>query len=430
MRTHSLRTFNKPLIPSLHAAIYADEVKNSVRSLAVFYLYALLVVAAVICSLLPFRGQINSTTIALGLLLVILFVAMIWGSGPALFASVLAMLAFNFFFLPPFHTFTISDSQNWVALAAFFIAALAVGQLSARAKSRAEEAEAGRIKIRRLYEELREAFERASEAEAFKKSERLKSALLDAVTHDIRTPLTSIKASATLLLEDRESAELSEHLSADEQDALLKVITHGADRLDHFVEGIVDLARIDAGDMRLYRNWGAVEDIIEAALARAEVLTRLHKIDVVVAEELPVVRVDARAVAEVIYTLLDNASKYSPPNTSITIDAHRAAGDLIEIGVADRGPGIDVSLRQRVFERFYRASENGASDGRVGGIGMGLAIAKGIVEAHSGSIWIEDGRSGQGVRVAFTVPVGDDEVTQESGKGVSPVSHAQDARAT
>lgn len=404
--------------------------KNSVRSLAIGYLCALLVVAVVICSLLPFRGQINSTTIALGLLLVILFVAMLWGSGPALFASVLGMLAFNFFFLPPFHTLTIADPQNWVALTAFFVAALAVGQLSARAKRRAEEAEAGRIEIRRLYEELREAFERASEAEALKKSERLKSALLDAVTHDIRTPLTSIKASATLLLEDRETGELIEHLSANEQHALLQVITHGADRLDHFVEGIVDLARIDAGDMKLYRNWGAVEDIIDAALAQAEILTRQHRIEVVVAEELPVVRVDARAVSEVIYTLLDNASKYAPPDTAITIDAHRAADELVEIGVSDCGSGIDVDLRERVFERFYRAPGNGAPDGRAGGIGMGLAIAKGIVEAHGGRIWIEDRKPGPGVRVAFTVPVGDDDATRETGTGVSSVSQAQDARIT
>src|SRR5205823_2626968 len=215
-------------------------------------------------------------------------------------------------FLPPFHTFTIADPQNWVALAAFFITALAVGQLSARAKRRAEEAEAGKVENKRLYEELREAFDRASEAEAVKRSERLKSALLDAVTHDIRTPLTSIKASATLLLEDREASEQIEKLNADEQQALLQVITHGADRLDRFVEGIVDLARIDAGEMKLYRNWGAVEDIIDAALAQAEPLTRKHKITVLVADELPVVRVDARAVTEVIYTLLDNASKYAP----------------------------------------------------------------------------------------------------------------------
>src|SRR5438445_6402197 len=300
------------------------------------YVSAVLAVGVGTTLILPFRQQINSTTVALGYLLVVLFVAILGRSGPALIASLLAMLCFNFFFLPPFHTFTIADPQNWVALAAFFITALAVGQLSARARRRAEEAEAGRVEIRRLYEGLQSAFERASEAEALKKSERLKSALLDAVTHDIRTPLTSIKASATLLLEDRESSEQVEKLNANEQQALLQVITHGADRLDRFVEGIVDLARIDAGDMKLYRNWGAVEDIIDAALAQAEPLTRKHRIKVVIDEELPVVRVDARAVAEVIYTLLDNAGKYAPPETLITICARRVRDDLIEIAVEDQ----------------------------------------------------------------------------------------------
>src|SRR5258708_33830308 len=205
--------------------------------------------AAVTALLIPFRGHINSTTVALAFLLVVLFAAILWGSKPALIASILGMLSFNFFFLPPFHTFTIADPQNWVALAVFFITALTVGQLSARALRRASEAEAQRGEIKGLYEDLQEAFDRASEAEALKRSERLKSALLDAVTHDIRTPLTSIKASATLLLEDREANDQVEKLSSEEQNTMLRVITHGADRLDRFVEGIVDLARIETGDM-------------------------------------------------------------------------------------------------------------------------------------------------------------------------------------
>src|SRR5947207_10955160 len=289
------------------------------------YVSAVLAVGVGTTLILPFRQQINSTTVALGYLLVVLFVAILGRSGPALIASLLAMLCFNFFFLPPFHTFTIADPQNWVALTAFFITALAVGQLSARAKRRAEEAESSKGEIKHLYEELREAFDRASEAEAVKRSERLKSALLDAVTHDIRTPLTSIKASATLLLEDREAAAEVEKLSSEEQYAMLEVINHGADRLDRFVEGIVELARIEAGDMTLHRNWGAVDDIIEAALAQAEPLTRQHKIEVSIQEELPVVRVDARAVTEVIYTLIDNASKYAPPETTILIKADSLA---------------------------------------------------------------------------------------------------------
>jgi two-component system sensor histidine kinase KdpD len=284
---------------------------------------ALLAIACATAVALPFRAHVNVTTVALALLLAVLFAAIAFGSKPALAASVVGMLCFNFFFLPPYHTLTIADPQNWVALTAFFITAVTVGQLSARAKRRAEEAEAGRIENRRLYDELREAFDRASEAEAIKRSERLKSALLDAVTHDIRTPLTSIKASATLLLEDRDETESSAKLSEEEQHAILEVIEHSANRLDRFVEGIVDLARIEAGDISLHRNWGAVEDIIEAALAQAEPLTRNHKVKVSVAEELPVIRVDARTVTEVIYTLVDNASKYAPHCTTITIGACR-----------------------------------------------------------------------------------------------------------
>jgi K+-sensing histidine kinase KdpD len=376
------------------------------------YVLATLGIALLTIALLPLRGHINSTTIGFTFLLVVLFVAIFRGSKPALLASVLGMLCFNFFFLPPYHTFTIADPQNWVALAAFFITALAVGQLSARAKRRAEEAEGGRVEIRRLYDELREAFDRASEAEAVKRSERLKSALLDAVTHDIRTPLTSIKASATLLLEDREEEDQSAKLDPEEQVAILEVITHGADRLDRFVEGIVDLARIEAGDISLHRNWGSVDDLIDAALAQAEPLTRNHRIKVVVPDELPVVRVDARAVTEVIYALLDNASKYAAQGTLITIEAHRAADDLVEISVEDDGPGIPTKLRDRAFEKFYRVGGNGAAS-RSGGIGMGLAIAKGIVEAHGGHIWIEDAKSARGTRIVFTVPVGDDDDASE-----------------
>ena len=373
------------------------------------YLSGVLGIAGVTICLVPIREHANSTTIALGFLLVVLFVAILWGSRPALLASVLGMLCFNFFFLPPFYTFTIADSQNWIALTVFFITALAVGQLSARAKRRAEESEAGRREINRLYEELQDAFERASEAEAFKRSERLKSALLDAVTHDMRTPLTSIMASATLLLEDRDTTAQAEMLDPLEQKALLRVITHASNRLNRFVESMVDLARIEAGDMKLHRNWGAVDEIVEAALTRAEPLTEKYQIRVLMEEELPVVRVDARAVTEVMYTLVDNATKYAPADTAIVVKAYRVHDEMVEIAVEDQGPGIPLHLREKVFERFFRAADNGTDGQNTFGFGMGLAIARGIVEAHGGSIWIEDATEGHGTRVVFTVPVGDDE---------------------
>src|SRR3984893_4341178 len=378
------------------------------RSRPASYVWAVLGIAAMTAILVPLRDEINTTTIGFAYLLVVLSVAIIWGSGPALLASVLGMVCYNFFFLPPIYKFTIADPQNWVALTAFFITALAVGQLSARAKRRAEEAEAGRTENRRLYEELQEAFERASEAEALRRSERIKSALLDAVTHDLRTPLTSIKASATLLLEDGESSQ-TESFSPAEQKTMLRLISDDADRLDRFVESIVDLARIEAGDISLSRNWSSVEEMIEAALARTEPLMREHQLRIMAEKELPVIRVDARAVAEVIYTLIDNATKYAPAATCITIKTNRASGEMIQISVEDEGPGIQPHLRQRVFDKFFHLGGNPAGSGRPEGIGMGLSIAKGIVEAHGGLIWIESGDGGKGTQVSFTVPVGDDE---------------------
>lgn len=375
---------------------------------------ASLVVIGATIVLLPIRSTINVTTVALALLLAVLSVAIAFGSKPALLSSVLGMLGFNFFYLPPYHTLTIADPQNWIALTAFFITALTVGQLSARAKRRAEEAEAGKVENRRLYDELREAFDRASEAEAIKRSEQLKSALLDAVTHDIRTPLTSIKASATLLLEDREEADSAARLSPEEQHAMLEVITRGADRLDRFVEGIVDLARIEAGDLDLHRNWRSIDDLIEVALAQAEPLMHNHQVNIVIPAELPIVRVDARAVTEVIYTLLDNARKYAPAHTQITISACTARDDVVEISVEDQGPGISLPYRERVFERFYRIVDNYTGKAPPSGFGVGLAIAKGIVEAHGGRIWIEDATQGSGTRIVFTVPVAETDEAVET----------------
>jgi len=373
------------------------------------YIAAVLSIAGVTLALAPFHDRISPTTVALALLLVVLFAATAWGSRPALFASVLGMLCFNFFFLPPVGTLTIADPQNWVALAAFLVTAVTAGQLSARAKRRAEEAEAGRREIERLYNELRAAFERASHAEALRQSERLKSALLDAVTHDLRTPLTSIKAAVTTLLSEVSEGE---PVTLDEEGRreFLEVINEETDRLNRFVESLVELARIEAGEMQLRRRWGAVDEIIAEALSRAKALTRQHEIEVSLEDELPAVRVDAHAVAEVIYALVDNATKYAPPGTRIRLTAQRADDEMIRLAVEDEGRGIPVELHARVFDKFFRATrEDAFSSNRPAGIGMGLAIARGIIEAHGGRIWIEDGAGGRGTRISFTIPIGDEE---------------------
>jgi K+-sensing histidine kinase KdpD len=377
------------------------------------YLIAALSIPLLTVVLKLLGTHINSTTVALGLLLNVLFIATRWGSLPALLASILAMACFNFFFLPPFGTFTIAASDNWIALAAFLLTAITAGQLSARAKKRAEEAESGRQEIERLYDELRDAFERASHAEALRQSEKLKSALLDAVTHDLRTPLTSVKASITTLLDEVRSGRNGEEpiaLDPESRIEMMEVIDQESDRLNRFIGGLIELARIEAGELQLRRRWGAVDDIIAAALGRAETVTRSHPVDLQIEKELPVINVDERAVSEVVYTLIDNAAKYSPAGTKIRIIAERAGDGLIRMAVEDEGGGVPSELRERVFDRFFRAIRDGdITTTNPSGTGMGLAIAKGIIDAHAGKIWIETGKGGKGTRVVFTLPTGDDD---------------------
>jgi two-component system sensor histidine kinase KdpD len=306
-----------------------------------------------------------------------------------------------------------------VALAAFLITAVTAGQLSARVRQRAEEAEGRRREIERLYKELQDAFERASHAEALRRSELLKSSLLDAVTHDLRTPLTSIKASVTTLLEElRAKPEEAITMDAEGRREMLEVIDEETDRLNRFIEGLVELARIGAGEMRLRRRLGAVDEMILIALQRSEPLTRDHVINLSIEPDLPAIRVDPRTVAEVIYTLVDNAAKYSPAGSRIRITAARAEGDLIQLSVEDEGAGIPVELRDRVFDKFFRATlDDDSGANHPAGTGMGLAIARGIVEAHGGRISIKDADDGRGIRVTFTLPIGHDDV--------APLNHLQ-----
>ena len=377
-------------------------------------------VATVVLKLVGTR--INPTTVALGLLLVVIVSATAWGPRPAILAALLGVLCLNFFFLPPLHSFTIADPENWIALVAFLVTAITVGQLSARAKQRAEEADSARQQIERLYCELQDSFEGASRAKALQQSERLKAALLDAVTHDLRTPLTSIKASITTLLDEsrvRNEGDSNVALDAKSRLEMLEIINEETDRLNRFISDLIELARIEAGELRLRLRWGAVDEIVAAAVTRAEPVTKGHKLEVNLEKELPVVRVDEKAVSEVVYNLIENAAKYSPQGSRIGITAHRANNEMIEMAITDAGQGIPMELRERVFDKFFRALRDGdVKTTKPPGTGMGLAIAKGIIEAHDGRIWIENADGEKGTRVVFTLPIGDEE-QPEHGDSIS-----------
>ncbi len=339
-----------------------------------------------------FGTHVNLITVSLSLLLIVLASATFFGRNPALLASFVAMLCLNYFFIPPVGTWHIAESQNLFAWAAFTLTAIIAGELSAYARRRAREAE-------RLLQELENVFQDATEAEALKQSEQLKSALLEAVTHDLRTPLTSIKASVTTLL-DSEGGHRTIELNSEGRAEFLEIINEETDRLNRFIESMVQLARVEAGPAGGAPALSNVEEIVSIALERAEPLAVNHNLAINLQKRLPLIRVDARAIAEVVYNLIENAVKYSSRETTITITAIQS-GDNVLISVMDEGIGIPQEMRERVFGKFVRL-DGSHSDG----LGLGLAIARGIVEAQNGRIEINSGDNGVGTKVTLTLPIG------------------------
>jgi K+-sensing histidine kinase KdpD len=338
------------------------------------------------------------------LLLAVLLIARAWGTGPALAASAAAALAFSYYFLPP-AGIAIEDVNDWVAFFTFTVTAIVVGELAARAERRQLEAEEGRKEIEQLYQQLGAAFERASEAEAARRNEQLKAALLDALTHNLRTPLTAIKASVTALIGSGEPVSAA-GLSQEGRRDLLHVIDEESDRLNRFIEGLSAADRPDPSQQSTLRRT-ELDTIVREALTRAGTVMRRHRSQVSLDRNLPRLAVDPAAVAEVLYILLDNASKYSPPGTTIRITATCEDAHQVRLSVTDEGPGIPPELREQVFQKFFRIPGREALDPRRPGIGLGLPIARRLVESQAGQIWIDAPESGRGTRVVLTLPVGE-----------------------
>src|SRR5213080_4215960 len=446
----------------------------------------------------------NQTTVALSFLLAILAVSAVWGMAVSASTSVTAMLAFNYFFLPPAGTFTIADPQNWVALAAFLVTSLVGSQLSARIRKQADEANRRRHEIERLYHfsqkllsegnviqlmnaipnyivdsfeagaaelflpqkdkfyrsghgvalvdeqktktaflrdevtiepgaglyfvpvrlgaraigslgisgammsrqtldavsglvaiaiERARAIEQLGQTEAERQGERLKSALLDSITHDFRTPLTSMKASVTSLL----SSSNSDFAQSRE---LLTIIDEECDRLNHLVEEAGEMAKLEAGEIVLDLAPTPVNEIIGAALSHCKSALAGRRVDVRIAPGLPPVRADLERAKEALGQLIDNANLYSPKDAPITITAE-LTGDTVTTSVADRGPGIDDLEQTMIFDKFYRGKDQRYL---VRGTGMGLPIAKAIIAAQQGSMSVTS-QLGHGSVFSFTLPV-------------------------
>ncbi len=349
------------------------------------------------------------------LLLDVVIVARFWGTGPALLAAASGAGCLSYYFLPP-EGFGIEDPDDWIAFIAFLVTAIVAGELASRAERRALEAQEGRQEIERLYQQLQVAFDRASEAEAARRNEQLKAALLDALTHNLRTPLTAIKAAVTALI-GVEAWRVGSELSSEGHRELLQVIDEESDRLNRFIEGLSSADRRDASQAPSLRS-ERLDGIVAAAVARADNLAREHRVAVSLEGALPPLSVDPASIIEVIYMLLDNASKYSPTGTSIRVVARPSDNRFVRLTVTDEGPGVPSELRERVFENFFRVPMREPKDLRRVGVGLGLPIARRLVEAQGGTIWIEPPPSGRGTSVVLMLPVASREADRKTSETV------------
>jgi two-component system sensor histidine kinase KdpD len=225
-------------------------------------------------------------------------------------------------------------------------------------------------------------------------SERLRTALLSSLSHDLRTPLAGIAGAASSLLES--GAELDDAVRKD----LARDILEESQRMNRLVGNLLDMVRLESGALALRKEWLPLEEPVGVALLRLETKLDGREVDVRLPADLPFVPMDELLIEQVLINLLENALRYTPPGTPITISA-RARDQLVEVDVADRGPGIPAGQEETVFRKFYRGSSSGAATEN--GAGLGLAICRGILQAHGGTIHALPGQSGALFR--FTLPV-------------------------
>lgn len=467
------------------------------------YAASTLIVALVVWIYFSFL-HVNHTTVALTLLLYVLFVASRWGLSNAVYTSILSTVVLNFFFLPPIGKFTVADPENWVSLGAFLVTAITASRLSNRVRDEAKEAKLQRLEIERLYdfsqqllttdnildllnsiprlvtatfltegaallvnsrgrvyhsgrsreqiseESLRDAasqreiqrdentaiclvplmmglrpigalgmvgncpsrqnlealgsmvaiaveragaVEQLGKTEAARESERIRNALLDSVTHELRTPLTSITGAITSLRSQLQ-------LDPQQKDELLSIIDEESGRLNRLIGEAVEMAQLDAHEVQLDRQLHSVQELVDQALKNAQEIVQDHPVSVRLPENLKPALLDLRMVEKVLHHLLENAAKYSPPGNPIFVSAEETK-DALVVSVADRGVGIDMLEKSFIFDKFYRGI---GQRYRVHGTGMGLAIAKAIVEAHGGDIQVTS-QVGQGSVFSFDLPL-------------------------
>jgi two-component system sensor histidine kinase KdpD len=355
---------------------------------------------AAMATLLVYPLKTVAPAVSLGVVYIpgVLLISIVWGLRLGLLTALLSAAAFNWFHLPPLGALDVAADHDLVALVVFAIVAAASGTLAELARARAAESERRREEADRALAELAElSRERdrmqaeAIEAEALRRSDELKTSLLRSVSHDLRTPLTSIIAAGAALD--------SPSVTAGERHELSEAVVEQGQRLSRLVENLLDVSRLESGKAEPHREPVDLDELLEAA--RDSIGERGEAVRLEIAPELPPLSADAAQLERAFANLLDNAVVHGAGQPVLV--RSRLVGPRLSIRVVDRGPGIPVAERERIFEPFYRSAAAGSGNGS----GLGLAIARGFVEANGGEIEIES-LPGQGSSfvVSFPLPGG------------------------
>jgi len=367
--------------------------------------------------------------ISLGALyvIVVMVAALLWGLAWAVAASIASLLTFNFFILPPVHTLALEDAENWAALVVYLVTAVVTSELASRLRRRAAEAErrereaalladlaagllaredlddvASRIEIgedaagRRLGEaveslhaiarERERLEEEALEAEALRRNDLVKTAVIRSVSHDLRTPLATMHAAVDALGPEGPG------LDADEQRELLATVRRELARLERYVENVLDLSRLEAGAATPSPALWTVDALTVQALAG---LPGAERVELELGDDLPPVQIDAAQIERALANMLENALRFSPADSTVSVRAESRGAEVI-VRIEDSGPGVPAADASAIFEPFRRST-------RSRGAGLGLAIARGFVEANGGRVWVESAPGG-GASFALTLP--------------------------
>jgi len=347
-------------------------------------------------ALLPVRDQLTSATVALILVVVVVGAAIVGGAVAAIVTAVAAAITLNVAFIRPYGGLDIASVDDGTELIAFVVVALLVGQLVTRLVRRRTEVREASEQVRaldqrvaQLHDERSHLARRATRAEELEALDRQRGALLRSVSHDLRTPLASIRAVATDLRDGVEYDDVT-------RTELLTTVCDEVDRLDRFVANLLSLSRIEAGAFAPERQAVDVGELVGERIRSLAPLLRDVTVRTDLAADLPLVDADYGQLEQVMTNLLANAARYAPRGSDVWIAATRD-GDDVRIEVSDQGRGIAPEDAEQVFEPFVRGSGSRGS-------GVGLAICRSIVEAHGGTIGVRR-TFGGGATFTFTIPV-------------------------